>query len=111
MGDPESFSLAVTERDGLTLVAVGGELDLAASPGLADALEAVAGEDRRVVVDLRELEFMDSTGLAVILRYHQRAKDERFDLVVVRGPEAVDHVFRITGTDALLELLDVPPES
>jgi anti-sigma B factor antagonist len=105
----DGFTLETTGRDGLTLVALRGELDLSSSPRLAETLEALAGEDRRVVLDLRDLQFMDSTGLAVILRYHQRAKDARFDLVVVRGPEPVDRVFRVTQTDTLLELLDVPP--
>lgn len=108
---PGSFSLETTERDGLTLVALQGELDLATSEQLAAALDPLAGDDRRLVLDLRRLSFMDSTGLAVILRYHQRAKDEPYDFVVVRGPEAVDRVFKVTGTDELLGLLDVPPTS
>lgn len=111
MGDSATFSLSTTERDGLTLVAVRGELDLFTTPRLAEALDAVAGAGRRVVLDLRGLEFMDSTGLAVILRYHQRAREAgAFDFVVVRGPEAVDRVFRITQTDELLQMLEVPPE-
>lgn len=109
MGPPVSFSLETSERDGLTLVALTGELDLSTSGRLADALDAVAGADRRIVLDLRGLQFMDSTGLAVILRYHQRAKDGRYDLVVVRGPASVDRLFQVTRTDELLELLDVPP--
>ena len=109
MSAEATFTLERSERDGLTVLELGGELDLSASPRLADALDGIADEDRRVVLDLRGLEFMDSTGLAVILRYHQRAKDGRFDLVVVRGPEAVDRVFRVTQTDRLLEMLDVPP--
>lgn len=107
--DDATLSVTTSERDGLTLLGLVGELDVSSSARLADALESVSGEDRRVVLDLRGLRFMDSTGLATILRYHQRAKDGRFDLVVVRGPEPVDQVFRVTHTDALLEMLDVPP--
>lgn len=109
MADDDSFSATTSERDGLTLVELTGELDLSASPKLEAILEEVSGGDRRVVLDLRGLSFMDSSGLALVLRYHQRAKDGRFDLVVVRGPEAVDHVFRMTQADARLEMLDVPP--
>ena len=105
----DRFTMTITERDGLTLVELTGELDLASSPELGSALEGLSGDDRRVVLDLRGLSFMDSTGLALILRYHQRAKDERFDLIVVRGPEPVDRVFRVTQTDTLLEMIDVPP--
>lgn len=111
MDVPGSFSLETSERDGLTFVELEGELDLSTSKRLAAELDALAGDDRRVVLDLRGLRFMDSTGLAVILRYHQRAKEGRYDLVVVRGPEPVDRVFKVTRTDELLELLDVPPTS
>ena len=106
---PATFTLTTEERDGLTVVKLGGELDLFTTPRLTEALDAVADEDRRVVLDLRGLEFMDSTGLAVILRFHQRAQEHPFEFVVVRGPEAVDRVFRITRTDELLEMLEVPP--
>ena len=109
MGADITFTVETSERDGLTLLALGGELDLSSSDELAVALDLVAHGERRVVLDLRGLRFMDSTGLAVILRYHQRAKDGDFDLVIVRGPEAVDRIFRMTKTDTLLGLLDVPP--
>jgi anti-sigma B factor antagonist len=109
VGSPGIFNVATSERDGLTFVEVEGELDLSTSPRLAETLAELAGADRRIVLDLRSLRFMDSTGLAVILRFHQRAKDDRYDLVVVRGPVSVDRVFQVTRTDELLELLDVPP--
>lgn len=105
------FNVETFERNGLTFVEVEGELDLSTSPRLAAALDALAGDDRRIVLDLRSLRFMDSTGLALILRFHQRAKDNSYDLVVVRGPESVDRVFQVTRTDELLKLLDVPPTS
>ena len=111
MVDPAAtFTLSTTERDGLTLVAPGGELDLFTTPRLSEALDAVAGEGRRVVLDLRGLEFMDSTGLAVVLRYHELSRQGTFEFVVVRGPDAVDRIFRITRTDELLAMLEVPPE-
>ena len=109
MAQPGSFNLETHERDGLTLVELEGELDLSTSSRLAGELDALAGADRRIVLDLRRLQFMDSSGLAVILRNYQRAKDGGYDLVVVRGPEPVDRVFRLTRTDELLELLEVPP--
>ena len=110
MGDM-TFTLSTVERDGFTVLELGGELDLFAAPRLAEALDAVGGADRRIVVDLRGLEFMDSTGLALILRFHQRAKDGHFTFIVVRGPAPVDRIFRVTRSDTLLEMLDVPPAS
>jgi anti-anti-sigma factor len=105
--DDLDFDLTVAhDEGGATRLTLRGELDLATAARLEQAL-AQSGDD--VLLDLRGLTFMDSTGLALILRYHQRAKDGRFDLVVVRGPEPVDRVFRMTQADAMLEMLDVPP--
>ena len=58
------------------MIAVSGELDLASSAALEDELGRVIDSDGELVVlDLRELEFMDSTGLSTIVKAHQRATD------------------------------------
>ena len=58
------------------MISVSGELDLASSPTLEEELERVAESGAEVVVvDLRGLEFMDSTGLSVLVRAHQRAEE------------------------------------
>ncbi|MGZ8634898.1 MAG: STAS domain-containing protein, partial [Solirubrobacteraceae bacterium] len=61
--DPTGFSISISDRDGCAVVVIRGELDLATAPELEGALteRLDAGED--VVVDLRELAFLDSTGL------------------------------------------------
>ena len=105
-----TLAIATEVQDGLTHVRLAGELDFGTAAQLVAELEHLSHEDRRVVLDLRELVFMDSSGLAVILRYHRRARDAEWDLVVIRGPEPVDRVFRMTRTDSILGLLDVPPD-
>ena len=69
--DPTGFSISITDRDGRAVVVVRGELDLATAPELEEALieRLDAGQD--VVLDLRELEFMDSTRAA---RARRRAR-------------------------------------
>lgn len=107
--EPPTLAIATEAQDGLTHVRLVGELDFGTAAQLVAELERLSQEDRRVVLDLRGLMFMDSSGLAVILRFHRRARDAEWDLVVIRGPEPVDRVFRMTRTDAVLGLLDVPP--
>jgi anti-anti-sigma factor len=60
------------------------------------------------VVDLRELEFMDSTGLRTIVAADQRARDGGRRLAIVRGPDAVDRIFTVTRLDERLEIVDDP---
>ena len=61
----------LTDPDGTARVVVQGELDLAAAPMLRDALDGLRREARSTVLDLRELTFMDSSGLRVLLEAGQ----------------------------------------
>lgn len=108
-----SKPLEVTiEQDRATpRVVLKGELDLASAEQLTETLRPVeASAPPTLVLDLRQLEFMDSTGLRALLAANGRAGDRGGKLVVVRGPEEVDRVLRITRMDHHLELVDEPPE-
>jgi anti-sigma B factor antagonist len=87
-----------------------GELDLA-TVGEAEAALAELERESSVttlVVDLRALRFMDSTGLHFVLGADARARKRGVRLLVVRGPEAVDRVFRLALLDGRLEFVDDP---
>ena len=101
-----------TEQDqGAPRLVVSGELDLASAEELEAHLKQLeAPEPDVLVLDLRELEFMDSTGLRTVIAADARAKDRGGRLIVVRAPEEVDRVFRLTRMDQHLELVDQPPE-
>lgn len=103
------LELETHENDGRTRVSLRGELDISSAPVLEDALGRVEESGPRVLlVDLRELEFMDSTGLRTLVSADQRARDEGRRLAIVRGPEAVDRIFTMTRLDERLELVDDP---
>ena len=79
------------------MISVSGELDLASSPALEEELERVAKSDATViVVDLAELEFMDSTGLSVLVRAHQRAEENGRRLGLVNGSQQVQRLLTLT---------------
>jgi anti-sigma B factor antagonist len=87
-----------------------GDLDLYTSPEFDDALVAVEGEKwPTIVLDLRELEFLDSMALRLIMRTHARAQQDGRRLVLVRGPEFIDRVLELSGLSEHLELVDEPP--
>ncbi len=99
------------EHDGSTpRMVLTGELDLATAEQLEDELKRVeSSEPPKLVLDLRKLEFMDSTGLRAVIAADSRARERGGKVVIVRAPEEVDRVFRITRMDQHLELVDEPP--
>ena len=62
------------------------------------------------VVDLRNLEFMDSTGLSVLVRAHQRAEENGRRLGLVNGSQQVQRLLTLTGVAERLTLTDLPAE-
>jgi anti-sigma B factor antagonist len=95
--------------DGAAWVTPSGELDLLTAPLLDEALRAAQGEAQLVVLDLRQLEFLDSTGVHLIVDATARARADGRRLVVVRGPALVDQVFGLTDTTASVHMVDLPP--
>jgi anti-sigma B factor antagonist len=105
------FRVEVANKGEAAVIRVSGELDLASSPALEEELERVANSDvALVIVDLRDLEFMDSTGLSVLVRAHQRAGQgsQRFGLV--NGSQQVQRLLSLTGVADRLVLAETPEE-
>jgi anti-sigma B factor antagonist len=97
------------ERDRVR-IAPAGELDIATAPQLEDTIRELveAGFDQ-VVLDLANVEFLDSTGLRLILQWHASAERDRLRFDVWPGPPAVQKLFMLTGTDELVGLESIPP--
>ena len=109
---PPEFRILTDEDDGTVRVQLHGELDLATAPRLDVELQRIRRLDglRRVVVDLRSLAFLDSTGLETIVSLDRAARAEGFELAVVRGPRAVERLFAVMQLDRTLRIVDDPAE-
>ena len=86
-------------------MAVSGEIDIASAPRLITGLnDAVSTCEQPVIVDLTEVEFMDSTGLALLLNAHRRLarRGKGFAVVCADGP--VRRVFTITDMVDVLQV-------
>ena len=105
-----SFGLKLA-RDGATVrIAPSGELDVATAPELVQAIEDATGEPGvALVLDLRDLTFMDSTGLRALAETNARADSDGFSLTIVRGSQQIDRVLEISGLGTMLPLVDAPP--
>ena len=84
-----------------------GEIDMATAPWLADALRDPCYRHKRVKVDLRDVSFIDSSGVQLLLRWAQDAARGNLELRVIPGPERVQKVFEVTG---VLEALGLRAE-
>jgi anti-sigma B factor antagonist len=93
-------------------VAVSGELDLVSSPVLERTLAPLLDSDvELIIVDLRGLDFMDSTGLHVLIQAHQRMHDAGRRLALVRARKQVQRLFDLTGLSDALTIVDSPEEA
>jgi anti-sigma B factor antagonist len=101
-----------TSREGnRVVVRLDGELDLASVPLLEDALANAPSDDAStIVLDLRGLEFVDSTGLRGILAQEQRSAELGQTFALVRGSEQVQRLLQMTGVDEHLKIISSPEE-
>ena len=88
-----------------TIIAVTGELDVHTAATLEKALTtSINAGDSRLLVDLSELAFLDSTGLGVLLKGLKWAQDVGGGLQVVADDDKIVKVFTITGLDRAVAL-------
>lgn len=115
---PAPFEATVAEaEDGLRIVEVRGEVDLSTAPGLEAPLEeAIAAEHGSLLLDLSDCEFIDSTGIALIVRAWQRV-DTRPDngdngrVVLCCHNEQVRRVLKVTGLDHSIAIFETRDEA
>jgi anti-anti-sigma factor len=96
--EPSLEVLLEPEREAIRVIPV-GELDMASASTLLDHLVDVVDTGfRHVILDLRRLEFIDSSGLHAVLASHDRALREGWQLSIIQGPPAVRRLFDLTAT-------------
>jgi anti-anti-sigma factor len=92
-----------------TWIRVRGELDLDSAPHFDRALRDSLSSALLVIVDLRELTFIDSSGLHLIMEADARSRRSGRRLVFVRAPAQIDRLFKLLGLSARLEIIDLRP--
>ena len=101
------FSLTIARSDSQTVVALRGELDIDAEGELAAGLALVlATEPAALIVDLRELEFVDSTGLRALLQLRTDCAAIGCRLSLVPGPDAVQRALEVSGISGQFAMAD-----
>jgi anti-sigma B factor antagonist len=100
------FEVRSDAREGGAVVIASGEIDLWSAPAVRDALSAHAGV---LVLDLRAVTFMDSSGLGLIVEQQQRARrmGGRFAVAVARTSDP-HRILEMSGLTKVLECVDDP---
>ncbi len=102
-----ALQITTTSQEGTTRIVLTGELDIATGPELERALEAQLEQAATdIVLDLRGVTFIDSSGLRVVLVAGRSAADEGRRLIVVPGHGQVRHVMRLAQVEDRLDLSD-----
>ncbi len=101
------LGLDVAEQGDASVLAVSGEVDVATVPRLREQLHGlVAGGSRRIVVDLERVDFLDSTGLGVLVGALKRVRSNDGELVLVCTSPRIRKVFEVTGLTKVFSLYD-----
>jgi anti-anti-sigma factor len=103
--DDATFSVAEdggSDGDGERVIRLRGELDIESTPDLERVLLRTRPAGQRVVLDLAELKFMDSTGLRVLLRARAAADQGRWEINLRNVPPTIRRLFDMTGVQAAL---------
>ncbi len=105
------MNVEIERRDRTAVVGLSGELDLASASALEASLRQCEDGVQTILLDLRGLSFMDSSGLRVILAADSRARSRGGRLVLVPGRPGVQRVFEVTLLDRQLEFVDDPSKA
>jgi anti-sigma B factor antagonist len=100
-----AFDVDVRRQGGNLVVAPSGELDIATVERVRSAL-AERADGEGVEIDLRNLSFLDTSGLQLVVETHRRAREEGYDLRILRGSAQVQRVFEIAGLERVLPFTD-----
>ncbi len=107
----EHLRIDVRSEQDRVVLCLHGELDLASAPLLQGEIESTQADDATLVVlDLDDLEFIDSTGLRIILAAHERSRERGQMLALTRGSQQVQRLMSITRVGEHLRIIESPDE-
>jgi anti-sigma B factor antagonist len=106
------LGLEVTERGSWAVLAVAGEVDVATVPRLREQLHSLVAQGRHhIVVDLEGVDFLDSTGLGVLVGALKRVRTNGGELALVCTQSRIRKVFEVTGLTKVFSLYDSVDEA
>jgi stage II sporulation protein AA (anti-sigma F factor antagonist) len=102
------FNVTVHAEGSAEVVVVHGEVDLATADALRAEVRLARERARSVVLDLRDVAFMDTQGLAVVIEAQQSAAEDGSNFAITRAPDQVHRLFDMIGLTPRLTIVDDP---
>jgi anti-sigma B factor antagonist len=102
------FSVAVHAEGSVEIVVVRGEVDIATADAVRADLTTAFKRSGNVVLDLREVSFMDTQGLSVVIEAQQACAADGTQFAITRAPDHVHRLFDMIGLTPRLTVLDDP---
>jgi anti-sigma B factor antagonist len=100
----DPITTSVARREGVTVLTVGGEIDLATAPTLEAAIaDVLTDEPPALVIDLSPVQFLASAGLQILVATHEKVSKAASFAVVANGP-ATSRPIQLTGLDEVFPL-------
>ena len=99
----KDFSTEVNATDEATVIHVRGEIDMATAGRLRDVIEPHMGPKQTIILDLSEVEFMDSSSLKVLVQARGRLTEDGGSLVLRNPSTAAHRLLTVAGANYLLE--------
>jgi anti-anti-sigma factor len=104
MGSEPQFTAQINSRDGVASIALRGELDMATVPDLEGHLAPFEADGvSAIMLDLREVTFIDSTALLSLVRARDRAKANGHRLILIGARPSARRLVELTGTEFILD--------
>jgi anti-sigma B factor antagonist len=104
----DEFTIEEHRREGLVVLRCRGDLDLASADELAARLRDLSDELQAVLLDLDELDFMDSSGLRVVLQAAETSREGGWQFAMTPGSEAVQRLLESAGVADRLPIERAP---
>jgi anti-anti-sigma factor len=100
----DPITTSVVHRDGVAVLSVAGEIDVATAPSFEKAIDDVLADDPpAVIIDLSEVTFLASAGLQLLVATHERIGESAAFAVVAEGP-ATSRPIQLTNLDKIFAL-------
>jgi anti-anti-sigma factor len=102
---PHPFDVSVDDLGRVTVVRVQGEVDAATAPRMGETVNRLLGKRKRVVLDMRDVDFMDLHGLAVVIRATRRARTDGGSFSIARPAPCVRRLVDLVHAEGEVRIL------
>jgi anti-sigma B factor antagonist len=104
-------TISVREHSSAQVVDVSGEVDLGTSPSLRQALFDLLGKKPTLALNLRELRYIDSSGIATLIEVLKKAQRLRMEFVLFGLSPAVHDAFRLTHVNRVFRIVETEEQA